>query len=159
MAAGNSDDDASNYSPARAEQAITVAASTFADEKYSISNYGATVNIWAAGRHVTSTWNDGKTKTKSGTSMAAPHVAGFAAYLLGIDSTLTPDQIATIISDRALDGVLSGVREFFAPRCMFDLRTLKSTPPVADGTVNKLLNNFLALRLSDSGKRGVPTPI
>jgi len=74
--------------------------------------------------------------------MTTPHVSGFAAYLLGPDSTLTPDQIATTISEKALNGVLSGVREFFfAPRCTFDFRVLKSTPPIAAGTVNKLLKN------------------
>ena len=45
--------------------------------------------------------------------MACPHVAGFAAYLLGLDSSLTPAKIAAIINDKALDGVISGVREFF----------------------------------------------
>ena len=74
--------------------------------------------------------------------MATPHVAGYAAYLLGIDSSLTPTQVGRSIKDGALDGVLSGVREFFfAACCMFDLRMLKS--PVADGTINKLLYNGL----------------
>jgi hypothetical protein len=45
--------------------------------------------------------------------MATPHVAGFAAYLLGIDGSLTPAQIAKLIGDKALNGVLGGVREFF----------------------------------------------
>jgi len=47
--------------------------------------------------------------------MATPHVAGFAAYLLGIDSTLTPAQIAKIIGDKSLKNVLGGVRESFLP--------------------------------------------
>ena len=130
-------------SPARVEQVITVAASTIDDTKASFSNYGAPINIWAAGLNVTSTRTGGGTYTDSGTSMACPHVAGFAAYLLGLDNTLTPAQIARIINEKALDGVLSGVREFFAPRPMFDPRTLKSALPVAAGTVNKLLNNPL----------------
>jgi len=76
--------------------------------------------------------------------MATPHVAGFAAYLLGLDSALTPDQIAAMIDEKSLKGVLTDVREFFfAPCCLLGLRTLKSTPPVADGTANKLLNNQL----------------
>jgi len=113
VAAGNDDKDASNYSPARVEQAITVAASTIDDTKADFSNWGAPVNVWAAGLNVTSAWNDGKTKTINGTSMATPHIAGFAAYLLGLDSSLTPSRIAEIINEKALSDVLSGVREFF----------------------------------------------
>ena len=113
VAAGNDNKDASDYSPARVEEAITVAASTFADQKADFSNWGAPVNIWAAGLNVTSTWNDGRTKTISGTSMATPHVAGFAAYLLGTDPTLSPGQIAKLISDKAQNGLLGGVREYF----------------------------------------------
>ena len=100
-------------SPARVEQVITVAASTIDDTKASFSNYGAPINIWAAGLNVTSTRTGGGTYTDSGTSMACPHVAGFAAYLLGIDSTLTPTKIAEIIKDRALNNAISGVRESF----------------------------------------------
>ena len=42
------------------------------------------------GEDITSTWNNGKTSSMSGTSMAAPHVAGYAAYLLTLNSSLTP---------------------------------------------------------------------
>lgn len=114
MAAGNDNKDSSSTSPARVEEAITVAASTFNDTKASFSNFGAPVDIFAPGLHVTSTWNDGQTKTISGTSMTAPHVAGCAAYLLGFDSSLSPTDIASAIDGTALDGVLSGIREFFA---------------------------------------------
>ena len=112
MAAGNYNLDASNYSPARVKQALTVAASTIADVKATFSNYGAPVDIWAAGLNVISTWNDGGTNMISGTSMATPHVAGFAAYLLGINSTLTPAHVAMIIDSKSLRNVLGGVREF-----------------------------------------------
>jgi subtilisin family serine protease len=50
------------------------------------------LDIYAPGRDITSTWwepgNTG-TKTISGTSMASPHVAGLAAYLIGKDPRLT----------------------------------------------------------------------
>ena len=114
VAAGNNNRDASNFSPARSEQAITVAASTIDDTKATFSNFGAPVDIWAAGLHITSTWNDGGIKNINGTSMATPHVAGFVAYLLGSDSTLTPAQIAEIIKERSLEDVLGGVREYFS---------------------------------------------
>ena len=119
MSAGNQYRDASSQSPARAEQAITVAASDIDDTKADFSNSGAAVNIWAPGVNITSTWPGGKTNTINGTSMACPHVAGFVAYLLGLDTSLTPPQIAAIINEKALDGVLSGVREFFrSPSCV-----------------------------------------
>ena len=125
VAAGNDNDDASNHSPARVEQAITVAASNIDDERTYFSNFGAPVNVFAAGLNVISTWNDGGTNMISGTSMATPHVAGFAAYLLGLDSSLTPAQIAAIIDEKSLKNVLSNVREFFVPCRMFDPCMLK----------------------------------
>ena len=67
------------------------------------------------GTDVISTWNNGKTNSLSGTSMATPHVAGFAAYLLGLDSSLTPSSIASTIKSKALRGVLSGIRMYCAP--------------------------------------------
>ena len=106
------------------------------------SNYGPPVIIFAAGSNVVSTWNE-YGGTISGTSVATSHVAGFAAYLLSLDSTLTPAQIAKIIDEKSLKGVLGGVRKFFVPSCMFGLQTLKPAPPIAGGTVNKLLNNGL----------------
>jgi len=44
--------------------------------------------------------------------MATPHVAGFAAYLLGLDSSLTPASIDSTIKSNALTGVLSGIRKY-----------------------------------------------
>ena len=47
--------------------------------------------------------------------MATPHVAGFSAYLLGLDSSLTPSSIASTIKLKALSGVLSGIRKYCTP--------------------------------------------
>jgi len=55
-AAGNSNTDASGFSPGRAPSAITVGATTIADAKTSPSNYGSVVDIWAPGQNVISTW-------------------------------------------------------------------------------------------------------
>ena len=43
--------------------------------------------------------------------MATPHVAGYAAYLLGLDSSLTPASVDTAIKSKALNGVLTGIRK------------------------------------------------
>lgn len=45
--------------------------------------------------------------------MATPHVAGYAAYLLGLDSSLSPDAVASSIGRGALSGALGQIREFF----------------------------------------------
>ena len=84
LAAGNSADDANNYSPARANGANISTVSAFSDGDVwaSFSNYGNPPIDWAApGVAVASLWKNGGTKTISGTSMAAPHVAGL--LLLG----------------------------------------------------------------------------
>lgn len=111
MAAGNDNQDVVNTSPARADQAITVAASTINDTKASFSNFGTGVDVWAPGLNVISTFNDGSTRVLSGTSMSTPHVSGLVAYLLGLDSSLTPTEVETTIKNQALKNVLSGVRE------------------------------------------------
>jgi len=109
VAAGNENQDAENSSPARAKQAITVAASTINDTKASFSNFGASVDVWAPGLNVVSTFNDGSTKVLSGTSMATPHVAGLVAYLLGLDSSLSPTEVENAIKSKAVKNAISGV--------------------------------------------------
>jgi cerevisin len=56
VAAGNSNANASGFSPAREPTAVTVGASTIADAKASYSNFGALVDVWAPGSNVISSW-------------------------------------------------------------------------------------------------------
>ncbi|KAG9042276.1 serine protease [Tulasnella sp. UAMH 9824] len=105
VAAGNENKDACTTSPAAAEKAITVGASTLADSRAYFSNFGPCVDVFAPGLNILSTWNTGNTATNtiSGTSMASPHVAGLLAYLLSIYPSVTfdPEIKAALIPESA----------------------------------------------------------
>lgn len=81
VAAGNSNANACNSSPARAANAITVGSITSTDARSSFSNFGTCLDIFAPGSAIISAWvtSNTATATLSGTSMASPHVAGAAA--------------------------------------------------------------------------------
>lgn len=84
LAAGNSGADANNFTPARVNgpNIYTISAVDSRGCMASWSNYGnPPVDYAAPGVSILSTWKGGGTKTISGTSMAAPHVAGI--LLLG----------------------------------------------------------------------------
>lgn len=93
IAAGNDGADAKNYSPAHVVEAITVGAYDINNNLASWSNWGSVLDLQAPGVSILSTWIGSSTKTISGTSMAAPHVAGTAALLLSNNASMTPQQV------------------------------------------------------------------
>lgn len=86
VAAGNENQDACNTSPASAENAVTVGASTISDARAYFSNYGKCVDIFAPGLNILSTYigSNTATATLSGTSMASPHICGLLTYFLSL---------------------------------------------------------------------------
>ncbi|MDT0270356.1 S8 family peptidase [Streptomyces sp. DSM 44915] len=110
IAAGNDyGADASLSSPARVPEAITVAASSSDDSSAFFTNIGSVVDIYGPGEDITSAWNTGDSaeNTISGTSMAAPHVAGAAALYLADNPSATPDDVLAGLTSAALPDAVS----------------------------------------------------
>ncbi|OQD76759.1 hypothetical protein PENANT_c119G03504 [Penicillium antarcticum] len=128
-AAGNKAENASNSSPASASEVCTIAASTSSDGSASFTNFGSVVDLYAPGQGITAAYPGGGSKTLSGTSMAAPHVAGVTAYLIALEGVTANKACARLV----------------------ELAT-SSISRAPSGTTSKLLyNDVNATALEDSG--------
>jgi len=118
VAAGNDGANAANSSPASEPTVFTVGATDSSDRIASFSNYGAVVDIFGPGVSILSTWNNGGTNTISGTSMATPHIAGLAAYILGLEGKRTPaalsSRLVALSNKNKITGIPSGTVNYLA---------------------------------------------
>ncbi|GGU32865.1 S8 family peptidase [Lentzea flava] len=90
--------------PTEVSGVVTVSSITSTNTKSAFSNYGTDkIHLAAPGDSVYSTLPEGKFGTKSGTSMAAPHVAGVAALLKSVNPTATPAQLRQLLATQADD--------------------------------------------------------
>lgn len=98
--AGNVGGDACNQSPARVAEVITVAATDPNDNRWSDSNFGSCVDMFAPGTGILSAWHTSNTASSrlDGTSMSAPLVAGRVALLLAQNPGMTPAQVQARIT-------------------------------------------------------------
>jgi len=116
VAAGNSNANACNFSPAGFASVISVgatamAAGNTADSRSSFSNFGTCVHIFAPGTNIRSAWIGGNTATNtiSGTSMACPHVSGLAANILAVNTGMRPEALRNQLITNSQLGLIGNV--------------------------------------------------
>ncbi|KAF9951396.1 serine protease [Mortierella alpina] len=112
VAAGNTGDDACQYSPAGVKEAFAVGGSDRSDRVGWYSCTGQCVNLFAPGSGITSDWIRSTTSAHilDGTSMAAPHVAGVAALFLGAGNTYSSAQgLYDDLIRLSTKGIISGL--------------------------------------------------
>ena len=114
VAAGNSNANAANFTPANCDGVVTVAATGNTGKRAYYSNYGTSVEIAAPGgdaqlgQTILSTLNAGTQgpgadsyANYQGTSMATPHVVGVVSLMLSAKPTLTPAQVTSMLQSTA----------------------------------------------------------
>jgi subtilisin family serine protease len=120
--AGGESADASEFSPARVPEALTVGASDILDRAALTSNYGSAVDLYAPGVEVPSPAPDGPgAGVLSGTSIAAAHVTGAAALYRALHPDATATEVAKALVDNATQGVLTGVPDGTPNRLLYTL--------------------------------------
>lgn len=101
-AAGNDGSDQPTY-PSAYPEVLSVAAVDYQGRRASFSNFGEYIDIAAPGVYIPSTYFNKQYAALSGTSMAAPHVAGLAALIKSANPELSNDQVMNIIKTSAID--------------------------------------------------------
>jgi serine protease len=123
VAAGNSNANACNSSPARAANAITVGSTTTTDARSSFSNFGTCVDLFAPGSSILSAWYTSNTAsaTLSGTSMASPHVAGVAALYKQFSPSASTTTVRNAIVNNATTNVITNPGSGSPNRLLYSL--------------------------------------
>ncbi|HKU72582.1 MAG TPA: S8 family serine peptidase [Pyrinomonadaceae bacterium] len=141
IAAGNDSANAASFSPQRVSEALIVGASDINNNHASFSNFGSLLDLYAPGVDVLSATNSSNTSSAffSGTSMAAPHVAGAVALYLQGRTPMTgcsahPKQAPSTTTGSAISTCPDRVNQFIVSNATRD-----QLIGVPSGTNNRLL--------------------
>ncbi len=125
--------------PAAYENVIGVSATTQNDQRAAFSNYGSYISIAAPGVAIWSTVRSDSYQAWSGTSMAAPHVAGVAALLKSLHPDWDNVRIRQVIESSADDLGSSGWDSVYGHGRLNAYQALASTPPAPTPTPTSTL--------------------
>lgn len=148
IAAGNENLMAGIEPMHRSEDVIVVAAvgenHNPLHDKASFSNYGSYTDVSAPGTTILSTIGNNKCDTMSGTSMAAPIVAGAVALIKSVNRPLSTAQIRTILQETGVEvngdiGKLIQLDKALAKAQNADVNLIDTHPEPTTGSVQVLL--------------------
>ena len=129
IASGNDGSSTGVSTPGCISTAITVGSTTKADAVSSFSNSASSVDLLAPGSSITSAVLSGGFASKSGTSMATPHVAGAFAALRSVRNDLTVDQINTALRNTGVS-ITDTRNNLTRPRIILAAAVQSVLPPV-----------------------------
>jgi len=128
IAAAGNDNSSEPFYPAAYDNVIAVSAVNQSDQKAPFSNFGSYIDLCAPGVDILSTFINGTYAYGSGTSFAAPFVAGVAALLLSKHPDLTPQEVAETLYNQAEDLGGSGWDEYYGWGLVNAYATITQTP-------------------------------
>lgn len=97
VAAAGNDATSDKMYPAAYDEVVAVSATDSSDDLASFSNYGDWIELSAPGVNIISTYWDNTYRYESGTSMAAPFIAGVAALTWSVYPNLSRDDLRTYL--------------------------------------------------------------
>lgn len=160
VAAGNDGRDACLSSPASEPSVLTVGATDRSDRQTSYSNNGSCVDLYAPGDGILSTSLSGSGgQVMSGTSMAAPHVAGAAAVYLAGHPGVSGAQAGQAIRGDATFGVVSFPNgQGASPNRLLRVMTTAAQPASAPEAATPTAGNPATAPSADSTPHAAPDP-
>ncbi|WP_341359195.1 S8 family serine peptidase [Georgenia sp. M64] len=159
VAAGNTSVDVAGLSPASAPAAITVAATDRYDRRASYSNYGSAIDLYAPGTGIASATLDGNAVIASGTSMAAPHVAGVAALYKGRFGDVPSAELAAQLTASATAGAVQVSDSLISQVTPNRLLTTFAVTPPTEPTSGFFLSDTLDGTVHTTFEYGTATDI